>query len=826
MGGIVPVARKHAKRKVVGAVEGNDDALWWIRSAHNPHQLVQILGHSAGVFGFPKEKLIGSQPSHAQLSLVHPDDRPGWTAFLKKAQKTGSADSCYRIRSAKGSFARCFEVLRRCDSACGDDILVGCVILCPSTKPSAQLVRRTQDRLLGFVVAWRNQAEAQLRELNEQLRESESRAVKEFQAAVVALQENRARLQMVLQASGAGAWRWDMRSDSLWWDENTYSLLGYPLTEALSFRTFGDRLHPEDRDRFLARLHDVCHGTQENTWREEYRVIHPTAGERWFEDFGHVIRDATGRPVAMSGITMDVTDRKKTLARLREHEERLRLAMMAANQCFYDLDVRTGECVVGPEFHCMLGYRPEVCVETRGPWLERLHPNDREAAAQVYREYIMGSRPVFMHEFRQRTKSGDWKWILSLGKIVARSADGIPLRMLGTYTDITQRKAAEEELLRLNETLEQRVAQRTESLRESEQRFRALSDATMEGVMLSRDGVIFDCNERLAVMLGRTRESLLGTLLVDYVEPPKRELIREALLTGRPMHEDVRWVRSDGSFIDVEVHGSSPDGKDGIRLTAARDITERKAMEQMRGELEVQRRALGRYQRSAELAEVSAGVIHQISQPLTAILNNISAAKAVINHCPNASCVALDALRDSDTCLKQVRLTMERLRVLTQPERVRHEKTDLNQLVSEVARLAQVEAQLAGLALHAMLDDNLPAIQADSVQLTQALLNVLRNAIEASAGAVNGQRQVNLRTVSDGDTHVCIEVRDGGSGIAEQNLPRLFEPFFSTKMDGMGVGLSLCRTIVHSHGGSIEAFNNPGRSGATFRIRLPVNRRT
>ena len=147
-------------------------------------------------------------------------------------------------------------------------------------------------------------------------------------------------------------------------------------------------------------------------------------------------------------ISRDVTDRHRALAQLRDSEERLRLALAAANQGLYDLDLRTGHAVVSPEYARMLGYEPDEFTESHEAWRERLHPDDRSLAFQAYDDYIAGSSPEYRVEFRQRSKDGHWCWILSLGKVQERGANGQPLRMLGTHTDITAMRQAQAELRR------------------------------------------------------------------------------------------------------------------------------------------------------------------------------------------------------------------------------------------------------------------------------------------------------------------------------------------------------------------------------------------
>lgn len=172
-----------------------------------------------------------------------------------------------------------------------------------------------------------------------------------------------------------------------------------------------------------------------------------------------------GRVHRLIGTSIDITDRKHAEAALQDSEERLRLAMIAANQGLYDLNVQTGVAIVSPEYATMLGYNPAEFRETNAAWLDRLHPDDRDQVAATYRAYITGQIPLYRVEFRQRTHSGDWKWILSLGKIVAWDGAGQPLRMLGTHTDISDRKQAEAALLQAKSDLENRVEQRTIELR-------------------------------------------------------------------------------------------------------------------------------------------------------------------------------------------------------------------------------------------------------------------------------------------------------------------------------------------------------------------------
>ncbi len=187
----------------------------------------------------------------------------------------------------------------------------------------------------------------------------------------------------------------------------------------------------------------------------------------------------------------DITERKQMEEALRKNEERLRLALAAANQGLYDLNVQTGDAIVSPEYARMLGYEPDELEETNEKWRDRLHPDDRDGVYRVYEEYIAGIRDEYRVEFRQETKSGDWKWILSLGSVLERDDQGRPLRMLGTHTDITERKQAEEER------------------RQLEAEFR--QSHKMEAVGLLAGGVAHDFNNMLNVILGYADLGLSST---------------------------------------------------------------------------------------------------------------------------------------------------------------------------------------------------------------------------------------------------------------------------------------------------------------------------
>jgi PAS domain S-box-containing protein len=241
------------------------------------------------------------------------------------------------------------------------------------------------------------------------------------------------------------------------------------------------------------------------------RLIHCSLSSR-------MEKDAQGNPVKIIGILRDITIRKQNEERLRESEERLRLALVAANQGLYDLNLQTCEAVVSPEYARMLGYDPGELQETNTQWRDRLHPDDREEVTRIYEECIGGRRDDYRVEFRQQTKSGDWKWILSLGRVVEWDAEERPLRMLGTHTDISDLKKAEERRDRAESELRQ--AQK------------------MEAVGRLAGGVAHDFNNMLSVILGYTDMALSRLKPQD----PLAQDLREVHQAGRRSADLVRQL--------------------------------------------------------------------------------------------------------------------------------------------------------------------------------------------------------------------------------------------------------------------------------------------
>ncbi len=244
-----------------------------------------------------------------------------------------------------------------------------------------------------------------------------------------------------------------------------------------------------------------------------------------------------------------------------------------------------------------------------------------------------------------------------------------------------------------------------------------------------------------------------------------------------------------------------------------------------RAELEIaeQRNQLTHLARVSMLGELSGSLAHELSQPLTAILGNAVAAQMLLRSSEPDLHQLRDILKDIEADDERAGEVVRRLRLLLKRGEIQFQPLAANELVEEVLKLLRSELIDRGVVAHAELASSLPILQADRVQLQQVLINLVTNACDAMADVPREARAVTIRTSLDDHRFVLISVFDSGPGIAEEKLEQVFEPFFTSKANGMGLGLSVCRTIANAHGGKLWAEHRPGR-GATFHLSLPVTR--
>lgn len=241
------------------------------------------------------------------------------------------------------------------------------------------------------------------------------------------------------------------------------------------------------------------------------------------------------------------------------------------------------------------------------------------------------------------------------------------------------------------------------------------------------------------------------------------------------------------------------------------------------GELEpeILLQELAHLTRVTMLGELAGSFAHELTQPLTAVLNNSMVAKELLSkgH-PDLPKVQL-VVDDIVTLTRRASEVIKRLRKLLENREVELKPVSLNKVITEILDLVRDEAILKRIKVSTHLAHRLPFVMADRIQLQQVFLNLLVNAFEAMHRIPARRRQLTIRTFATDSRFVTLEVQDSGPGIPPERLAKVFDPYFTTKSKGMGMGLSICRSIVNAHHGKISAANNPGR-GATFSVLLPT----
>ncbi|MEO0016734.1 MAG: hypothetical protein RLZZ522_17 [Verrucomicrobiota bacterium] len=660
------------------------------------------------------------------------------------------------------------------------------------------------------------EAEAAQRDAHEELEMRVGQRTAELAAANAAMQEQSARLEMVLEGSHAGTWELDLTTGGLQWDARSRQIFGLEEGAPISHEwCVHERIHPADRERLERRIAATLTGETDAVWNHEFRILHPTLGECWILGLGRIERDATGQAQRMAGLNFDITERKRREYALSQSEEKYRKLHQSMREAFVRTDMAGRILESNRAFRDLLGYTAEelshlTCPEFTPPqwhaFQQRLLEEElltRDYTEVFEKEYICKDGTVLPVELRV---------------FLIRDAAGQPDSMWAIVRDVSERKATEVITRQWHQTLEQRLGERAQQLIQSEARFRQLAEATFEGIVISENGIILDANPQLAAMFGCDMAEILGRHLADLVATESRTAFYELL--GENGEEPYEWLgqRQDGSHFPVRVNPRirTWQGRT-VRIAALRDLTETKLAA---AKAMAQQTELEHAQRLAMVSEVSAGILHQISQPICSLDANLAWAKVKPEACEMQHPKAVEFIGEIQEDVTRIREIVIHLRSLANPERPIYAPIRFPAVIADVLPLLQREASSRSLRLETALATDLPPLLGDAVQLKQVVLNLVRNAFDACADSPPEQRTVLITTRVVPDQGLELTVRDTGSGIDPAVAHRLFEPFFTTKKTGHGIGLRLSRTIIRAHRGSIEAANNPDGIGAVFRVFL------
>jgi PAS domain S-box-containing protein len=601
-------------------------------------------------------------------------------------------------------------------------------------------------------------------------------------------------LALAQRIAHLGNWEWDVDSGWLRWSDEIYRILGaQPKAFEATLDAFLAYVHPEDQSRVREAALATIHGQQ--PFHIEHRIVRPDGSERLVEEQGEVLRDQRGRALRMIGTVLDITDRKRIEAALRESEERFRLAIDNAP---------IGMALIGLQGHFLrvnralcelLGYSPEELV--RLGFQDVTHPEDRATGRAIAERLWAGAIPRIQLTKRYLRKDGEIIRAL-LHMTVVRDAAGRAVCGVAQLEDITARERAQEE----HERLLADVA--------SERRLlRTVIDRSPTGIALVAPGGRWIlANPQATRLLGEPRRPSPGTPMLatrllrsDRTLLPDEEVPSIRTLRGESLAGEEYLLERHGQYIPIRVRTApvrDPDGKLIAAVLVLEDLTTAKEYERLR-------------------EEWMSVVAHDLRQPVATI--------TLYAHALARSATPADGIK-----LEHILVSAERLRRmisdLLDSSLIEAHRLELHRKLVDVGHLAAQVAERSAMGetapMRTVIRGPLPLLEVDPVRFEQVLANLLSNARKYGYPGTEVIVEVELK-----DEEVEVAVLNHGDPIPPEVLPYLFSRFHRAQptknkgVGGLGLGLYIARGLVEAHGGRIWA-ESPPRGLTAFRLRLPL----
>ena len=607
---------------------------------------------------------------------------------------------------------------------------------------------------------------------------------------------------------------YDMNDVISFWNHGAEELYGWTSAQAV-----GKRVHDLTHTQMAVPLADIRQQLQ-NTGQWDGEV------ERTRKDGTHVVvssrlrlwRDRLGRPRAVLATNNDITAQKRMEAELQRKQDELRAAIDAIPGMVWTssndgklefVNRRWQEVGV---FAADIGGSTTDASTGRDIWSEIIHANDLQGMDRAWSDAIALGRS-FEYSARVRRNNGEYRW-MHIGAEPMRDAQDNVLRWYGVNTDIEERKRAEEALERSEALLSE--AQRLSKTGSIAMRMDRGEMSWSEEAYRIYDYPL-DCTPSVELIEARTLPEDL---------PIVQKVSRRALAGEPNIDAEHRLCMPDGSIKHVHFVAHALACKAGTSderqeyVGALIDITETKRTHEA---LARSMSELAHVSRVTTLGELASSIAHEVTQPIAAIVTCGDAALRWLNRpqpdLGEAAQSITQMIRDAKRAGDVVRQTREMAKKRGPSQSV----LDLNALVEESIELVRRELQNHRATLVTRFDPALLQICADRVQIQQVLINLMMNGAQAMSSLNSGPRQLTITTRLLADNNVMTTVKDQGTGIADADSAHLFNPFFTTKADGMGMGLSICRSIIENHGGRISA-HSPDEGGAELRFVLPLFR--
>jgi PAS domain S-box-containing protein len=625
----------------------------------------------------------------------------------------------------------------------------------------------------------------------------------ERQFAERALRDSEERFRATFFQAAVGIAHQGLSGEWLLVNDRLCEMLGYTRAELRGI-TFLDITHPDDRETCAEALRRLRAG-EASSYSTEKRYVRKDGSIIWVKLFVAPVRDRENRLQYFIGIVEDITDKIQVEGALRESERRLALALSTAHLGVWNCDLRDNSLVLSPAYSPVFGGGP-LNPLTYAEWSALIHPDDRDRVLALARESLERTH-TWEAEFRVLWPDETFRWIYSKAAVLLD--DTGPGRMVGVSLDITERKETEA------------------AMRASEQRFRNMADTAPVMIWVAgTDKVCTFFNKTWLDFTGRTPEQDMNNGWTESVHPDDRDRCfasySSAFDARLNFAIEYRLRRADGEYRWVLCSGVphfAPGGVFGGYIGSDIDITEVKR---------AQDEALSR-QKLESLGVLTSGIAHDFNNLLGSILAEAELAEAELaaDASPREEILAIKgvAIRASEI--------VRELMIYSGQDKANLEPVDVSRLVEEMLGLLKLSIS-KNAVLNTDLRANLPPVRGNAAQIRQIVMNLIINASEA-IGEKDGLIQVitsvvhtrptvaleGAATLPEGD-YLRLEVSDNGCGMTEETRRKIFDPFFSTKFAGRGLGLAVVQGAVRAHGGAIDLMSAPGR-GTSVQILFPCD---